>query len=89
MDLDREHLRWLVEAALVTREHELTCDESATLMDRYLEVALAATPIPTELLGVAEHLVICPECAEEFDAMMRALKADFRREDEPRQPPSP
>jgi hypothetical protein len=36
-------------------------------------VAVARQPVPAPLRRAAEHLDVCPECAEEFRALLAAL----------------
>lgn len=73
MNLTPEQLRELARATLHTRPDEIGCDDWLARVGAYLELALAGRPIPDELRPVGEHLDLCPECAEEFEAMKAAL----------------
>ncbi|RUA16373.1 MAG: hypothetical protein DSY55_04275 [Clostridia bacterium] len=60
----------------LTRERELTCEETQTLLDHYVDLELAGEK-PQELMpDVAQHLRICPECKEEHDALLKILEID-------------
>ena len=77
MELPLERLRRLLFSTLVTREVELTCDESAALVHRYIEHRLGrsgADPLPADLRPVEEHLFLCLACREELEATLEALR---------------
>lgn len=70
-----DQLRTLTGLLLHTHPHELTCDEWVDHVAGYAEAALAGTPPPAGAGLVEEHLALCAECREEFDALMAALRA--------------
>lgn len=75
MDSYSEFLQRTLESILRTREHELTCEEVARLLDRYVDQRLAgAVDDSPEMRLVEEHHKICPECQEEYEAIVRALR---------------
>lgn len=74
MHLTSEQLRNIAQAVLVTRPVELHCGEWLDRVGRYAEVVLDGGAIPESLDLVREHMVICPECREEFEAMIEALR---------------
>jgi predicted anti-sigma-YlaC factor YlaD len=68
-------LQRTLESILRTREHELTCEEVARLLDRYVDQRLAgAVDDSPEMRLVEEHHKICPECQEEYEGIVRALR---------------
>jgi len=70
-----QFLQRTLESILRTREHELTCEEVARLLDRYVDQRLAgAVDDSPEMRLVEEHHQICPECREEYEATVRALR---------------
>lgn len=68
-----EQIDVLLRLTMDTRPEEITCDEWLSLVGRYAELVFAGKPVPPELQPVADHLRLCPECAEEFEALRKAL----------------
>jgi len=59
-----------------TQEHEMACDEVYALIDQFAEMKLRGED-PTGLMPLIEqHLDMCPDCREEYEALVRALQAD-------------
>jgi len=57
----------------MTHEHELSCDEVHDLIDQFAEMHLRGEN-PAHLFPlVRRHLDMCPECKEEFEALLAAL----------------
>lgn len=73
--LSDEQARELAEVLLNTRPDELTCDEWLDRVGGYAEALAAGAPAPAGSELVAHHLSICPECREEFSALLAALLA--------------
>ncbi len=73
MSLSPEELRELARYLLLTRPNEIGCDEWLGHAPRYAELVAARQPVPDSLRQLAEHLDLCPECAEEFRACLAAL----------------
>ena len=65
----------LAQSTLVTREVEIGCDECLDQVAGYAEAHLTGLPVSGALLLVEEHLAICEECQEEFEALLEALRA--------------
>jgi hypothetical protein len=78
MALEREQIRTLVAAVSATRGAEIDCDECLAGMAEFAEAELVDTELSDALQRVREHLVGCPECAEEY-ALLEAL---LQRQDE-------
>jgi hypothetical protein len=74
MKLDPEKYRDLAGFLLKTRPDEMTCDEWIDRVGEYSERILAGQPIPSRLDEVVRHIDLCPECAEEFQAILTALR---------------
>ena len=74
MKLTKEHIKALARLTLATRPKELNCDEWLDRVARFAELKAADKPVPEELALVADHLEVCPDCAEEFQALKRALE---------------
>ena len=57
----------------LTRERELTCAEVAELLDYYADLENAGENVRGLMPTVAQHLDICPECEEEYEALLKIL----------------
>jgi len=58
-----------------TRDDEYSCDETHELLDQFAE-AVARGQDAVELMPLVQHhLDMCPDCREEFEALMRILQA--------------
>ena len=79
MNPDREQFRKLARFLLNTRPDEMTCDEWLERIGEYADIVIAACPVPCSLEDVRQHIELCPECAEEFQAIVAAL-SDEKRE---------
>jgi hypothetical protein len=73
MKPDPEKYRDLARFLLATRPDEMTCDEWLDRIGEYADAVLAGRPIAPALAQVRQHMEICPECAEEFRAILAAL----------------
>ena len=63
-------LRELLRVVAATEPREIDCEEFLARVGAYLEgVTLTGEP-PAELRQVVQHLEICSECREEFDALV-------------------
>jgi len=78
MEPNREQLAELARLVAATASSEIDCD---TVLDRvaaYLEALEAeaekGTELPPGLREVRQHLAVCPQCLDEFDALVRAYK---------------
>lgn len=76
MSLSPDELRELARYVLLTRPDEIGCDEWLGYAPGYAELVAANEPVPEPLRKAAEHLDLCPECAEEFRALLAALRVD-------------
>jgi predicted transcriptional regulator len=58
-----------------TQEIELSCDEVYHLLDQYTEVVDRGDNAQKLMPLVEHHIDICPDCREEFEALLRILQA--------------
>jgi bacterioferritin-associated ferredoxin len=70
-DIFRALVREIAEA----REVEIGCDECFEQLDRFVEMKLSELDAAQAMPLVQEHLQICGECREEFEALLAALRA--------------
>lgn len=79
MALEREQIRSLVAAVSATRETEIDCDQCLAGMAEFAEAELVDAELSDALRRVREHLVGCPECAEEYALLEALLQSEEER----------
>jgi hypothetical protein len=66
----------MLEMLAHTQDRELTCDEVHALIDQFAEMKMRGED-PTHLMPlVQQHLDMCPDCREEYEALVEALRVD-------------
>jgi hypothetical protein len=74
MTFSPEDLRKLLELLEVTTDEEIDCQKFLNRVAGYIErLGPDGTP-PPGYEDVIQHLRVCPECCEEFDALYRTLR---------------
>jgi hypothetical protein len=63
----------LLSALAMTQDVELSCDEVLELLDQYAEIAASGQDIEKIMPMVSHHMQMCPDCREEFEALLRVL----------------
>jgi hypothetical protein len=58
-----------------TQELEFSCDEVYHLLDQYTEIVNHGENAQKLMPLVEHHIDICPDCREEFEALLRILQA--------------
>lgn len=56
------------------RAEELTCDEIFSKLDEYVEREADEKDAAQLMPLIREHLDICPECCEEYEALLNVVK---------------
>lgn len=74
MSLTKQEIATLLEQIGRTHDHEIDCDQCLSLVAEFAEQELAGKPIPDGLDTVRQHLAICADCREEYEALQRALE---------------
>ena len=72
---DRDIFRALIKEIAEAREVEIGCDECFEELDRFVEMRLSGLDAARAMPLVQEHLAICGECREEFEALLASLRA--------------
>lgn len=72
MDPTRDQLEDLARLVASTAPREIDCDAVLDRVAAYLETHDRDEGLPEELRAVRQHLTVCPQCREEFDALLRA-----------------
>ena len=60
-----------------TRTDEASCDDVFDILDQYTEMVARGEDAGTLLPLIKHHLDMCPECQEEYDALLRIVEASF------------
>ncbi|MBI5878762.1 MAG: zf-HC2 domain-containing protein [Chloroflexi bacterium] len=58
-----------------TEDVEYSCDQTLRLLDEYADCVMRGEDAAAMLPLVYKHLAMCPDCMEEFEALMRVLRA--------------
>lgn len=63
-----------LERLLGPRGFEIGCDECFDRLDEYVELQLAGRQADERVPGLAAHLVGCPACREEYEALFELAR---------------
>ncbi len=75
MKLTHEQIGNLKSLLSVTRDQEINCSECLDHVGEFAELQLEGIPVTKALEAVEHHLTLCIECREEYEALLKALKA--------------
>ncbi len=64
----------IMEMVVQTREAELSCDESHQLLEEFAELVARGENPSGAMQSVQEHMDLCPDCKEEYEALVRILQ---------------
>ena len=67
-------LKKMMGAVAHTLPDEIGCDECFALLDQLAELMLDGKPAADLMPLVHAHLKRCPDCKEEFEALLAALR---------------
>lgn len=76
MTLKPELLRKLLALVEVTSDEEIDCSEFLDRMARFLDSIGPDGSLPEGSEAIVQHMRVCAECCEEFEALSRALHAE-------------
>jgi hypothetical protein len=68
-------LKKMMRSIVTTRPDEIGCDECFEQLSRFVELVLADQPAAALMPLVQDHLDRCADCREEYEALLRALRA--------------
>ncbi len=68
----RKLLQWLER----TSAEEIDCDQFLARAAGLAELLRDAGRLPADAAPALQHLTVCPECEEEFEALRRAVQAE-------------
>lgn len=75
MKLTPISLKRLVRVIAQTHSNEIGCDECWDHLDQFVDLELSGKAAEEALPLVKEHLILCIECREEYEALLTALQA--------------
>lgn len=70
-----EQMRMTLTMVAATREQEIGCEEAYAFLDVYADLIRRGEDASALMPLVHHHLEMCPDCREEFDALLLALEA--------------
>ena len=73
--LAKNQLKMMIDSIYDTRDHELTCSECLSQLDKFAEQTLAGKKPEEAIPLVQDHLSKCRDCREEFEALLTALQS--------------
>lgn len=74
MPLSKQEIDRLLELIALTNDRELNCEECLALVSEFAEQQLAGRSVSAGLKAVEQHLSICDECREEYEALQKTLR---------------
>jgi hypothetical protein len=57
-----------------TQDIEVSCDDVEQILDQFAELAQRGEDVKQMMPLIQNHVDMCPECREEFEALMRVLQ---------------
>ena len=57
----------------LTTDREFNCSECLQHVSEFAECQLANKPLTEVIASVEQHLALCPECREEYEALRKIL----------------
>jgi hypothetical protein len=75
MKLTSDQIGTLMKLLGITRDQEYNCNECLDQVGEFAELQLSGASIPNALDAVEHHLQLCVECSEEYESLLKGLKA--------------
>lgn len=75
MKIPVDKLKTMVRGVARTQEIEYSCDDVYQLLDEFTEAIAQGKDVAKLMPLVQQHLEMCPDCREEFEALLRAVRA--------------
>ena len=72
--LSNEAVRGFLRVLEQVREEELSCIEIHAKLDEYVELEIKKEDAPHIMPLIREHLDLCPECWEEYEALLDVVE---------------
>ena len=75
MQIPIDKLKTMVRGVARTQATEYSCDDTYRLLDEFTEAVAQGRDAAKLMPLVQQHLELCPDCREEFEALLRVLRA--------------
>lgn len=75
MQIPVDKLKTMVRGVARTQETEYSCDDVYQLLDEFAEAVAQGKDVTQLMPLVQQHLEMCPDCREEFEALLRVVRA--------------
>lgn len=72
--LSAEKIKKIVRGIIATRSDEIGCEECYHKVDQFVEMLVDGKPAAEAMPMVKNHLDLCGDCKEEFEALLEAIK---------------
>ncbi len=82
MPLSKKEIDELLRLVSLTEDNELNCDQCLSLVAEFAEQQLQGKTLHDGLQAVQQHLSVCGECREEYEALRVTLVELGRGHDE-------
>jgi predicted anti-sigma-YlaC factor YlaD len=66
----------LLNMLAMTENHEITCDDVSDVLAEFAELSQQGEDITEMMPLVEKHLHMCPDCIEEYEALMTVLESE-------------
>ena len=67
----------MLQALAKTEEQEISCDHVFAVLDEFVEAVRRGENVLLLMPLVRQHLDMCPDCREEYEALLRMLQPQF------------
>jgi hypothetical protein len=64
----------------VPADEEISCEDLYARLDEYVELEVDQKDAAQIMPIIREHLDVCPECCEEYEALLEVLSKSSKRE---------
>ncbi len=75
MQIPGDKLKTMVRGVARTQAIEYSCDDVYRLLDEFTEAVAQGKDVAKLMPLVQQHLDLCPDCREEFEALLRVVRA--------------
>jgi len=73
-NLPNEAIHGFLRVLEQVREEELSCKEINLKLDEYVELEIRKEDAPHIMPLIREHLDLCPDCCEEYEALLDVVE---------------
>ena len=74
MQIPVDKFKTMVRGVARTQETEYSCDDVYQLLDEFTEAVAQGKDVAKLMPLVQQHIEMCPDCREEFDALLRVVR---------------